>query len=80
MARGVIGGTSLTALLGGLLGCVGVFLGAGALQSLLYGLERSDPISLMGSVVLLVLVAGLASAIPALRATRVAPTEILKAR
>jgi ABC-type antimicrobial peptide transport system permease subunit len=64
--------------LGGGVGMVGaVALGRGA-QSLLYGVEGSDPVVISASVVLLALVALGAGYVPALRASRVDPMKALR--
>jgi predicted permease len=44
----------------------------------LYGLEPHDPLTLLSVVLALTLTAGLAGFVPALRATRVAPTQALR--
>ncbi|MBX6365432.1 MAG: ABC transporter permease, partial [Gemmatimonadetes bacterium] len=71
---------------GGRLAGAGVALGLGgslagrrALASLLYGVRPSDPATLLASALLLALAALLAAALPALRATRVAPAVALRA-
>jgi ABC-type antimicrobial peptide transport system permease subunit len=45
---------------------------------LLYGLEPSDPITLLGAAAILGLVAGVAGWIPAARATRIDPLAVLR--
>jgi predicted permease len=51
----------------------------GTLSSLLYGVSAYDPATLAGSAVMFLLVAALASALPAVRAARIPPTEALRA-
>jgi ABC-type antimicrobial peptide transport system permease subunit len=59
---------------------VGLALAAGRLvASLLYGVAPRDPTVLVLVTLLLLLVAGLASAVPAWRASRVDPLEALRA-
>jgi predicted permease len=47
-------------------------------RSQLYGLEPHDPLTLISSTLLLAIVAGLAGFVPALRASRVDPTNALR--
>jgi len=74
----VLGQGLRMALLGGLLGLAGALLLTRSLASLLYGVSSSDPLTLTGSVVLLIGVALLASWAPARRATRVDPLAALR--
>jgi putative ABC transport system permease protein len=67
------------------LAAAGVILGlAGALaltrllRSELFAVSATDPATLAGAAVLLVLVAALATWLPAQRATRVSPMEVLR--
>ncbi|MGH7469875.1 MAG: ABC transporter permease [Longimicrobiales bacterium] len=62
-------------LLGGLTGAV---LLAGSLRRLLFGVEPVNPVTFGGAALILALVSVLATAIPALRATRVAPVTALR--
>jgi predicted permease len=63
----------------GVVAGVAVALGLGQLvKSMLYGLQPSDPASLVGAVVLLLGVALLAGWVPAMRASRVEPMEALR--
>jgi hypothetical protein len=64
---------------------VGVLIGVGAslwvsrfVASLLYGLPPRDPATLVGAVVMLAAVAALAGWIPAYRASRIDPAEVLR--
>ena len=50
-----------------------------AMRGLLYNVEPSDPTALLGAAVVLAIVAGAASWIPARRAAKVDPVEALRA-
>jgi predicted permease len=67
------------------LALVGIAIGAAAsalvakvLESYLYGISSVDPLAYLAAVVVLVLVAGAANLIPALRAARVSPMTALR--
>jgi ABC-type antimicrobial peptide transport system permease subunit len=69
-----------------ILGAIGVAIGLGVaalltrfLRSLLFGVGPLDPLTFAAVAALLLTVAALASAAPALRAARVAPTAALNA-
>jgi putative ABC transport system permease protein len=51
---------------------------ASLIRSQLYGLNAHDPLTLPGAAIVLVLAAGLAGFIPALRASGVDPTTALR--
>jgi putative ABC transport system permease protein len=51
---------------------------ASTVRSLLFGLQPSDPATLVTAAVLLAIVAMVASYVPALRASRLEPTEALR--
>jgi putative ABC transport system permease protein len=65
-----------------LVGCVvGLVLAAGLsrlLAGMLYGISFFDPVTYAGVLALTLLVAAVASFVPALRASRVEPTEVLR--
>ena len=60
-------------------GLAAAFIATRAMRGLLFGVEPTDPITLLGASVVLALVAGLASWIPARRAAKVDPVEALRA-
>ena len=77
--RLVIGqGLKVTAIGVGL-GLLAALFAGRAIASLLYGVSPHDPFVFIAVALLLVAVAGIASSIPALRATRVDPMEALRA-
>ncbi|MNC84663.1 Macrolide export ATP-binding/permease protein MacB [compost metagenome] len=64
---------------GVVLGIVAALGLGGTISSLLYGVSAYDPATLAGSAVMFLLVAALASALPAARALRIQPAEALRA-
>jgi predicted permease len=60
------------------IGLVAAFATTRVMQSLLFGVSPTDPITLGGVTVLLVMLGGAASYVPARRATKVDPVEILR--
>ncbi len=71
---------SLALVAGGLVaGLATAFLATRAMRGLLFGVEPTDPIAFIGAAVVLALVAGIASWIPARRAALVDPVEALRA-
>jgi len=46
--------------------------------TLIYGLEPRDPVTLLGAVVALAVIAGLAAWLPARRAVRIDPAAVLR--
>jgi predicted permease len=64
---------------------IGVLIGAGTsiwaaklVSALLYGVEPRDPVTLSGAALMLAIVAALAGWLPAWRATRIDPAEVLR--
>jgi ABC-type antimicrobial peptide transport system permease subunit len=60
---------------------IGAFLAfalSRGIASSLFGVSPQDPVTLIGTVLLLVAVAALACAVPAFRATRIDPLEALR--
>jgi predicted permease len=66
------------ALIGLSVGLAAAWMLARTIESLLYGVTPSDPITYTGAAALLWLIAILAGAVPALRASRVSPATLLR--
>ena len=71
------GGLKLV-MIGVAIGLVGAFALTRLLQSMLFGISATDPLSFVGNAILLVIVATFACLIPALRATKVDPMTALR--
>jgi predicted permease len=67
------------ALWGCALGLIGAFLGTRALQSMLFGISPTDPLTIGAVVGLILATAALACYLPARRASRVDPVNALRA-
>jgi putative ABC transport system permease protein len=74
----VLGQGVRLALIGVALGGLLAYWAVRALRSILYETEPTDPATFIGIAVMLVLVAGLASVVPAIRAARVDPLGALR--
>ena len=74
----VLGQALLLAVAGVGLGLLGSLALSRAIAGLLFDLSPTDPATLAGVALLLTAVALLASYLPARRATRVSPMEVLK--
>ncbi|NIN71143.1 MAG: FtsX-like permease family protein [Gemmatimonadetes bacterium] len=79
VVRLVLGRTLRLALVGIVLGLLGAVVASDVVGSLLYGVGPLDPIFLIGAVAFLILVAMSAAAVPALRAVRIDPVEVMRA-
>jgi predicted permease len=75
----VLGGGLKLVLLGVAIGLAGAFALTRVLQSFLYGVSATDPLSFVGNAALLLAVATAACLLPALRATKVDPLAALRA-
>jgi predicted permease len=77
--RLVLGRSLRLALVGIALGLIGAVVASDIVGSLLYGVGPLDPTFLIGAALFLVMVAVTASAVPALRAVRIDPVEVMRA-
>ena len=76
--RRVVGRTMLLAASGVIIGAMLSFGASTLLRSLLYGVGPTDPLSFMGTALLLVAVSAVAGFLPALRASRTDPIVALR--
>ncbi|HEX5074202.1 MAG TPA: ABC transporter permease [Gemmatimonadaceae bacterium] len=60
------------------IGLLGAFATTRVLQSLLFGVNPTDPVTLGGVTIILVMLGALAAYVPARRATKVDPVEVLR--
>jgi putative ABC transport system permease protein len=60
------------------IGLVGAFLLSRALRSLLFEVKSTDPVTFVGTALLLLVIAAVASWIPALRASQIDPVQALR--
>jgi len=79
VTRLVVGHSLRLALLGAVIGTLAALATTRLLSSLLYGVQATDPVTFIGAVGFLLVVAVLASMAPARRAARVDPVEALRA-
>jgi predicted permease len=63
---------------GALIGLAGAFAGTTVIRGWLYGIERNDPPTMVAAAVALIVVALLASFLPAMRAARVDPVTAMR--
>ena len=78
IARLIVSSAMRMALVGCGLGVAGSLAASRLLRALLFGVSPTDPLVYAASVVLMLVVAGLASALPAVRAAREDPVEALR--
>jgi predicted permease len=76
--RMVARGALTTAGTGALAGCAAALSLAGAMKSVIYGVDARDPVSMLFAVAVLLGVALLAALIPARRAARIDPVQVLR--
>jgi len=67
------------AVAGTVIGLVGAMAGSSLLRGLLFGVGRFDPITYLAVPVVVLVATGLATLLPALRAARAEPVEVLRA-
>jgi len=79
VVRLVVGRAAMLAAAGAAVGLLAAFFATRSLASLLYGVSATDPLTFFLVPVVFLIVAVLASAAPALRATRVDPVRALRA-
>jgi putative ABC transport system permease protein len=77
--RMIMGQALALTLVGVVIGLVGSIWAARLMQPMLYGVTPGDPLTFAAVAALLAFVAGVASLVPAVRATRVDPILALKA-
>ena len=78
LARHVLGRAAALAGVGAVIGCALALISTRGLRSLLYGVTATDPATFVVSTLGLVSVAVAASLVPARRATRADPVEVLR--
>jgi predicted permease len=75
----VVSSGLIVAATGSMVGLVAALLLSRLVVSLLFGVQPTDPVTLAGVIGIVLLVAAIASWIPASRATRVDPVQVLRA-
>jgi putative ABC transport system permease protein len=78
VVRMVVRQGAVQLLVGGLLGAVLAILLGRSLSMLFFGVSPSDPVALASILVVLLVTGGIATLVPAWRATRVDPVEALR--
>jgi ABC-type antimicrobial peptide transport system permease subunit len=63
---------------GSVIGIAATLALTGSLESLLYGVERADPLALAGAVTSLFVIGAVAALVPAWRASRTDPAVVLR--
>ncbi len=79
LQAGIIWQTLALAGVGMLIGTTAAWLGARLLTGMLYGVKAGDPVTFLGMVAVLVVVAAIAGYLPARRASRIDPSVALRA-
>jgi putative ABC transport system permease protein len=69
----------MLAAAGAVIGLLGALAGTTVIRGWLYGIERNDPVTMAGAAAVLILVALVASYLPAMRAARVDPVTAMRA-
>lgn len=77
--RMILGQAMSLVAVGALIGAAGALFAGRAIRSMLYGVTAADPMTYLASGAVLAVAALAASAVPALRATRVHPMVALRA-
>jgi ABC-type antimicrobial peptide transport system permease subunit len=80
VVRMIMGQGARLVVTGLAVGLVGAILAARVMRSLLHGVSPTDPVALGGTVIALLAVGVLGSLLPALRASRIEPTEALRSQ
>jgi predicted lysophospholipase L1 biosynthesis ABC-type transport system permease subunit len=80
VVRMIMGQGARLVVTGLAVGLVGAILAARVMRSLLHGVSPTDPVALGGTVIALLAVGALGSLLPALRASRIEPTEALRSQ
>jgi predicted permease len=78
VGRMVVAQSLRVAAVGIVIGLAGAFATTRVMQSLLFAVSPTDPATLVGVTILLVMIGALASYAPARRATKVDPVEVLR--
>ena len=67
------------AVVGSVRGVLAAYLAARGMRALLFGVEPTDPATIVGAVALVCVMTLAGSLVPALRAVRVNPMQVLRA-
>jgi len=78
MQRRILTQTMTLAATGLAIGLPAAWMGAKAIQGLLFGVVSSDPVTFGGVAAVVAIVAGLAGYVPAMRASRIDPVMALR--
>ncbi len=80
VVRMILGQGARLVVLGLVIGLGGANIAARVMRSLLHGVSPADPIAIGGTVAVLLAIGTLGSLLPALRASRIEPTEALRSQ